>query len=105
MTNALRGWVAVAGSAVGLAIAGLVASVGPASECSTPHEIHWGLAAPFFAMFLVAGGYVAAAGTRAQRLTLFLAAGAVMAGYVSGLAASLPLVFQTEIGCAADGAR
>lgn len=101
----LRTWIAVAGAAGGLAVAGLAASVGPASECSTPHEVHYWAATPFFILFLVAGGHVMAAGSAAQRLTLFVALGVVMAGYVAGLALSLPMVFETEIGCAADGAR
>jgi cytochrome bd-type quinol oxidase subunit 2 len=105
MMNALRRWAAVAAAAVGLAMAGLVASIAPASECSTAQEVHWGIAAPFFAIFLLAGAYSIAAGTRAQRLTLFLAIATVMAAYVAGFALSLPRVFQTEIGCAAEGAR
>lgn len=101
----IRGWIAVAVAALGLAVAGLSASLGPASECSTPHEVHWWTATPFFAVFLLAGAYIAASGTSAQRLTLFVAIGAVIAGYVAGLALSLPMVFAAEIGCAAAGAR
>lgn len=100
-----RGWVAVAGAAIGLAIAGLAASVAPASECGTAHEVHWCIAAPFFILFLGAGAHVSAAGNAAQRLTLFVALGVVIAGYVAGLALSLPRVIETETGCAADGAR
>ena len=101
----LRGSLAVAGAVVSLAAAGLTASVGPASECSTAHEVHWWIAAPFFLLFLAAGGYVVAAGSAAQRLTMFIAVGVVMAGYVAGLALSLPMVIETEIGCAAGAAR
>jgi hypothetical protein len=101
----LKGWIVVASAAFGLGIAALAASVGPASECSTAHEVHWWIAAPFFILFLGAGAYATAAGTKAQRLTLFVAVGMVMAGYVAGLALSLPMVFETEIGCAADGLR
>lgn len=96
----LRGWLAAAGAAAGLASAGLAASVVPASECSTAHDVHWWIAAPFFLLFLAAGGYVMAAGSAAQRLTTFAAFGMVMAGYVAGLALSLPMVIETEIGCA-----
>jgi hypothetical protein len=101
----LRGWVAVVGAATGLAIAGITASVSVASECSAAHEVHWWLAAPFFALFLFVGGYIFAAGSTAQRLTLFVALAVTIAGYVAGLALSLPMAFETEIACAADGAR
>jgi hypothetical protein len=36
---------------------------------------------------------------------MFIAVGVVMAGYVAGLALSLPMVIETEIGCAAGAAR
>lgn len=101
----LRGSFAVIGASTGLAIAGVTASLGVASECSTAHQIHWWIAAPFFALFLFAGGYVFAAGSTAQRLTLFVALAVIVAAYVTGLALSLPMVVKTEISCAADGAR
>jgi cytochrome bd-type quinol oxidase subunit 2 len=96
----IKRWVAVVAAAVALAFAALVSSVAPASECSTGHDIHWWIAAPFFALFLAAGAYVVAAGNVAQRLTLFLASGLLMSSYVAVLAASLPMVYETEIGCA-----
>lgn len=100
-----KGWVVVAGAVLGVIMAAFVASLRPASECSTAQEIHWRIAAPFFMLFLAAGFYVMAAGSVAQRLTLFVALGSVMAVYVAGLALSLPDLFQTEISCAAQGMR
>lgn len=97
--------IAVAGAVIGLAIAALTVSIGPASECSTAQEVHWWIASPFFILFILAGGYVMTTGSIAQRLTLLVFVGLVMASYVAVLTLSLPMVFETEISCAASGAR
>jgi uncharacterized membrane protein YccC len=57
------------------------------------------------ALFVASGGYVAVRGGVAQRLLLFLASAAIVAAYAATLSMSLPMVIETEIGCAADGRR
>ena len=98
-------WVAVVGAAISLGIAGLGWSVGPASECSTPQLLHFSLGLLPFGLFAAVGAYVIARGSVAQRLTLFAASTIIFIGYVWGLSLSLPMVFATEISCAADGNR
>lgn len=100
-----RRWSATIGAVVALALAGFIASIPPASECSTPHGVHAWAAAPSFAVFLVLGSYVVAIASIAQRLALFVMSALVIAGFVAGLALSLPMVFDTEISCAAHGER
>ena len=104
MSSGVR-WVATAGAIAGLALAAMLASIPIASECSTRHEVHAWEAAPFFAVFFLGGAYVVALGSVAQRLTLFIASSLIIAGFVAGLAMSLPMVFDTEISCAALGHR
>jgi hypothetical protein len=99
--SALLRWSAVAAAVGGLCMAGLTASLGPASECSTRPEVHWWIATPFFALFVIAGAYVVAAGTRVERLVLFLFAALTMAGYIWGLAMAVPEVVQFGINCPA----
>ncbi len=103
--NTAKGWIAVIVAGGALTTAGLAASIGIASECSTPQEVHWWIAAPFFALYAVTGAYVMAVGGRAQRLLLFVGAVIIVAGYVGGLSMSLPTAFETEISCAAAGQR
>ena len=101
-----RRWGATIGAVLALAVAGLIASIPPASECSTPHDVHALAAAPFFAVFLVRGSYGVAVASIEQRLALFLTSALVIGGGgVAGLALSLPMVFDTEISCAAQGER
>jgi hypothetical protein len=102
---AWREGIAVWAAIIGLAIAGFLSSLPPASECSTAHKIHWLLAAPFFSLFVVAGAYAIVKGSVAQRIILFIAVAMIIAGYVTGLSSSLPMVFETEISCAAQGGR
>lgn len=104
-TMALKTNIAVARAVIGLAIAALTVAIDPASECSTAQEVHWWIASPFFTLFILAGGYVMTTGCIAQRLTLFVFVGLVIASYVAVLTLSLPMVFETEISCAASGAR
>ena len=103
--NDMRVWASAVASLIVLLIAGLFWSVGPASECSTSQELTWLAGLPFFAVSVACGTYVIAVGDRRQRLTVFLSFAVVWAGYVWGLAQSLPLVFGIEISCAAEGAR
>ena len=103
--NTVKGWVAVIVAGGALTTAGLAASIGIASECSTRHEVHWWIAAPFFALYAVTGAYVMAVGGRAQRLLLFVGTVLTVAGYVGGLSMSLPTAFETEISCALAGER
>lgn len=103
--NTAKGWIAVIVAGGALTTAGFTASIGIASECSTPQEVHWWIAAPFFALFAVTGVYVTAVGTRAQRLLLFVGTVLTVAGYVGGLSLTLPTAFETEISCAAAGER
>jgi hypothetical protein len=103
--NAAKGWIAVIVAEAALTAAGFTASFPIASECSTPQELHWWIAAPFFAIYAVAGTYVTAVGTRAQRLLLFVGTVLTVAGYVGGLSLTLPTAFETEISCAAAGER
>jgi hypothetical protein len=103
--HAVADWCLAALAAGAFAFAGLASSVGPASECSTPHAVHWHIAALPFLLFVAAGGYVFARGGAAVRLLLFAWICLVLAGYVAGLSMSLPMVYETEIGCAQDGAR
>ena len=100
-----REGLAVAAAIFGLAIAGFLTSLPPASECSTAQEMHWLLAAPFFALFVIAGAYAIVKGSIAQRVILFIAVAAISAAYVHFLSVSLPMVFETEISCAARGER
>ena len=102
MTKVISWFVAI-GALLVLAVAMLAWGLAPASECSTPHQIHWWGGLPAFAIFMLLGGYIAARGSLAQRLLLFLASGAVIAAYVGVLSLSLPMVIQTETGCAAVG--
>jgi len=103
--NTAKGWIAVIVAGGALTTAGVAASIGLASECSTPQEVHWWIAAPFFALYAVTGAHVMAVGGRAQRLLLFVGTVITVAGYVGGLSMSLPTAFETEISCAAAGQR
>lgn len=94
-------WLATLGALAALGAAMLLWGLAPASECSTPHAIHWWLGLPAFAIFTAAGGYVAVRGHAMQRLLLLLASAAIVAGYVAILSESLPIVIRTEIDCAA----
>ncbi|RYY32420.1 MAG: hypothetical protein EOP59_19175 [Sphingomonadales bacterium] len=58
-----------------------------------------------FAIFVVAGAWIVWAGSPGQRLFVFLGAVLAMAGYVGSLSLSMPMVIETEIGCAKDSAR
>ena len=98
-------WLVSIVATLALALAMLIWGLGPASECSTPPQIHWWIGFPVFGLFVAAGGYVSAQGTAAQRLLLFMASAAIVAGYVAILSRSLPMVIETEIGCAAEGLR
>jgi hypothetical protein len=99
------GWVTAFGAALAFALAMLLWGVGPASECSTPHEVHrWAGFLPF-TFFIAAGAFTAARGTAAQRLLLFVTSAVTVAAYVWVLSFSLPMVIETEIGCAATAQR
>lgn len=104
MKSVIR-WFVAAGAVLAFAIAMLLWGLGPASECSTPHELHWWAGLVPFALFIAAGGYIVVRGTAAQRLLLFLASAAVIPLYMAALSVSLQLVIETEIGCAAQGHR
>jgi hypothetical protein len=101
----IRLWASAVAALIALLLAAMFWSVGVASECSTPPEPAWlpGLAS--FALFVACGAYVMGAGDRRLRVGVFVLSGLVVVGYVWGLTQSLPLVYQTEISCAADGAR
>ncbi len=71
----------------------------PASECSTPHQVHWRLGLLPFALFVVAGGYTLMQGTVGQRLLLLAALAAVLPLYVFLLSESLQIVIATEVSC------
>ena len=105
MGKAVVKWLAASGAALALGVAMLLWGLGVASECSTPHQIHWWAGAPPFALFVALGGYVAARGSVAQRLLLFIASAAIISAYVAMLSASLPMVIATEISCAAQRMR
>ncbi len=105
MSSGVSKWLATGGAVLALAVAMLLWGLAPASECSTAHRIHWLAGLPAFGLFVAAGGFVAARGSLAQRLLLFMASAAILAAYVAMLSASLPMVMQTEIGCAAAGLR
>ncbi|HZF94176.1 MAG TPA: hypothetical protein VEZ20_04795 [Allosphingosinicella sp.] len=98
-------WCLAALAAGAFAFALLASSVAPASECSTPHSVHWHIAALPFLLFVAAGGYVFFWGGAAVRLLLFAWMCLVLAGYVAGLGLSLPIVYETEISCARQGMR
>ena len=101
----LRLWASAAISFIALLLAALVWSVGPASECSAAQGPAWLEGLAFFALSVACGAYVIATGESRQRLAMFISFAVVVAGYVWGLAQSLPSVYATEIACAADGAR
>lgn len=103
--NTARGWIAVIVAGGALTASYFTASIPVASECSTPHELRWWVAAPFFALYVVAGAYVMAAGGRAHRLLLFIGTALGVAVYVGGLSMALPLIIETEISCAAARER
>lgn len=103
--NTATGWIAVIVAGGALTAAYLTASIPVASECITPHELRWWVAAPFFALYAVAGAYVMAVGGRALRLLLFIGTVLTVAVYVAGLSMALPLIIETEISCAAAGER
>jgi hypothetical protein len=105
MGRAAMKWLVTIGATIFLATAMLLWGLVPASECSTPQEIHWFTGFPVFVFFLAAGCYIATRGTLAQRLLLFIASAAIVAGYVATLSQSLPMVLQLEISCAAQGLR
>lgn len=99
------GWVTAISAALALAFAMLLWGLGPASECSTPHQIHrWAGVIPFV-LFVAAGAYTSARGTAAQRLLLFVTSAATVAAYIWVLSFSLPMVIETELGCAATDQR
>ena len=105
MRIAVMKWLITIGATIVLAMAMLLWGLAPASECSTPQEIHFWIGFPVFVFFVAAGCYIAARGTLAQRLLLFIASAAIVAGYVATLSRSLPMVVQLEISCAAEGLR
>lgn len=99
------GWATTIGAVLAFALAMLIWGLGPASECSTPHQIHrWAGVLPF-AFFVAAGAFMSARGTAAQRLLLFVASAVTIAAYVWVLSLSLPMVIETEISCAATAQR
>lgn len=63
-------WLVASGAAMALATAMLLWGGGPASECSTPHQIRWWGGLPVFSLFVAAGAYVVARGSVAQRVLL-----------------------------------
>lgn len=103
--NTAKGWIAVIVAGGALTASYFTASIPVASECSTPHELRWWVAAPFFAFYVVAGAYVMVIGGRALRLLLFIGTALAVAAYVAGLSMALPLIIETEISCAAAGER
>lgn len=105
MSKVVIQWLAASGAILALALAMLFWGLAPASECSTPHQIHFWGGLPVFGLFVATGCYVAARGTVTQRLLFFLASAAIIAVYVAVLSQSLSMVIQTEIGCAAEGLR
>jgi hypothetical protein len=100
-----RGWSAVVAASITAVLAAIAASIPIASECSTLPEVDWWPAVPLFVLFVLTGALVFISGSTAQRFTLFFAIAVVMAGYVAGLALTLPSVFETEISCASRGYR
>ena len=101
----MKGWLASGASIVLLALAMLIWSVAPASECSPTQNIDWWMGLLPFVLAVAAGAYALTVGSRAQRLTLFLISMAIIAGYVRTLSQSLPIAFATEISCAAEAKR
>lgn len=98
-------WLATFCGAACFALAAVLASIPVASECSTPHGIGEWPEAVMFGGYALAGAYIFGFGSRAQRLFLFGASVLITAGYIVGLSLSLPMVYQTEASCAAQGAR
>jgi hypothetical protein len=98
-------WLITIGATIALAMAMPLWGLASASECSTPQEIHFWIGFPVFVFFVAAGCYIAARGNPVQRLLLFIASAAIVAGYVATLSRSLPMVIQLEISCAAEGLR
>lgn len=105
MRSAVMKWLVTIGATIALATAMLLWGLAPASECSTPQEIHWWSGLPVFVFYVAAGCYIAAQGTLAQRLLLFITSAGIIVVYVAILSQSLPIVIQTEISCAAQGLR
>ena len=101
----MKEWVASGTAVILLALAMLIWSVAPASECSTFQGINWWMGLLPFVLAVAADTYAIAFGSRPQRLTLFLISMAIVAGYVWTLSQSLPIAFATEISCAAEAKR
>lgn len=99
------GWLLALGAALALATAMLLWRLAPASECSTPQQLHWLRGLPPFVLFVLAGGYTLARGSVGQRLLLLAALATVLPLYIFLLSESLQIVIATEISCAADGLR
>ncbi len=105
MRIAVMKWLITIGATIVLAMAMLLWGLAPASECSTPQEIHFWIGFPVFVFFVAAGCYIAARGTLAQRLLLFIASAAIVGRACSDTLEAFPMVVQLEISCAAEGLR
>lgn len=94
------GWLSVVGSLAALAVTMLLWAVGPASECSTPHEIHFWAGAIPFVLYMGIGGLVATRGSAGHRLAAFGGSALALVAYAFILSLNLPMVINTELGCA-----
>jgi hypothetical protein len=101
----MKGWSASGAAAILLALAMLMWSITPASECTTPQNVNWWKGLLPFALAVTAGAYAIAYGSRAQRLAVFLASAVVVCGYAWILSESLPEAITTAINCAAAAKR
>jgi hypothetical protein len=103
--NKISGWIAAVAGSLAIGVAMMLWSLAPSSECSTPDQIQWWSGLVPFGLFVVAGAYTIVRGTIAQRLLIFLASAAMVAAYVWVFSRSLPIVIDTEIGCATTSDR
>lgn len=96
-------WLLALLSAAAFGLAGVLGSLGPASECSTRLGLHLMPALAALAAAAALGLPVMLNGSRLQRAALFLTAAALFALYLFGLSEAVPMAIATEAACLTGG--